>query len=191
MIFTSIEIRTTSDNVSKGNIVEFAAATCDVEDTTRRWQTFERLIDNDTLLGSVNGFVRCESQLRLIKRINAQERSKRSNLLIRENKLVNDFRDWCVEQHDGNDYWDNGFTVVGDQWDRHTLPWLQRHLTGWTTLNHNATLDTGSLCYVEGGHVPRLAEALASLGVDGVKPRKRAVDTCLDVLTVASRFFCG
>ncbi len=94
MILTAIEIRTTSDNVSKGNIVEFAAATCDVEDTARRWQTFERLIDNDTLIGSVDGFVRCESQLRLIKRINAQARSKRSNLLIRENKLVNEFRDW-------------------------------------------------------------------------------------------------
>ncbi len=189
MILTSIEIRTTSDNVSRGNVVEFAAATCDVEDTTRRWQTFERLIDNDQILGSVEGMIRCNSQFNLIKRM--KDANKRGNILTRENKLVTDFRDWIVDQHDGNDYWEDGFTVAGDQWDRYTLPWLRRHLTGWTTLNHNATLDTGSLCYVEGGHVPRLADSLASLGVDGVKPRKRAVDTCLDVLTVVSRFFCG
>ena len=187
MILTAIEIRTTSDNVKRGNIVEFAAATCDVEEPSRRWQAFERLIDNDQILGNVAGMIRCDSQFRLIEHY----RKRRNDILVRESKLVTDFRDWCVEQHDGNDYWDHGFTVVGDQWDRNTLPWLQSHLTGWTTLNHNATLDVGSLCYVEGSRVPNLAESLASLGVDGVKPRKRAVDTCLDVLTVASRFFSG
>ncbi|MCP4896273.1 MAG: hypothetical protein GY906_04795 [bacterium] len=184
MKIVTIAIRTTAPEVKRGNIVEFAAACCDLEDTKTRWAVFEALIKNTSIIGTPAHLSSVSDQL-------AEIGGERTTWMPRltATQVPTKFMTWLGENQCLTD---GKVTVAGDNFAGSTNLWLTEHLPGWRIhIPLARPLDLGSLCYVEGSPVPSADQASESLGIATEVRRGRASDECLNLLSIVNQFFRG
>ena len=93
MKLVAVDIRTTSDNLNRGNVVEFAAACCDVENPKERWASMATLIDNSQIVGDPSHLYKVATQL-------AEIGGERPTWIgkMKAGQVAASFKGWCERE---------------------------------------------------------------------------------------------
>lgn len=190
MRLLSIDIETTGLDPKVCSTLEFGAVLFDPQPdlnepaVSRRWKTFERLINHSYIHGEPYALQLNQEILAELAGVKATHRQR-----IAAAELGPQVAEWLRLEGVNSE---NKATIVGKNYDAFDGRFLER-VPGWTQfispLVERRTLDVGSLCFrPDDGKVVGLEACLEMLGVKA-EVNHRALDDALQVATVVSRFF--